>query len=367
VDALRLDAVHAILDASPRTFLEELELAVEERFPERLVHLIPESAANDARLVRRREVGGHGLDAVWNDDFHHALHTLLTGERRGYYCDYGALSQLEDAYRDGFVYSGEYSRFRRRRHGISSRDVPAERFVVFAQNHDQVGNRLVGDRLSASVSLEKLKLAASAVILSPFLPLLFMGEEYGETAPFPYFVSHTDPDLVEAVRRGRREEFAGFEWEGEPPDPQSEDTFRSARLRRELQRTDRGATLRALYRQLLKLRRELAPLARRSKDRMKVVCHERQRVLELSYWSREGAPSQIAVLLHLGDDPVQVDVGLLRGLWRKRLDTAAAEWGGPGATTLERVPVDEATVLSLAPWSAVVLEWDAAAEEAPRP
>jgi maltooligosyltrehalose trehalohydrolase len=150
IDVLRLDAVHAIADASPRTFLEELALHVDERF-RRPRYLIPESAANDARLIRSRELGGYGLHAQWNDDFHHALRVVLTGDKKGYYEDYGELRQLEKAFREGFVYSGEYSRFRRRRHGSSSRNIPPDRFVVYSQNHDQVGNRMRGDRLTESV------------------------------------------------------------------------------------------------------------------------------------------------------------------------------------------------------------------------
>ena len=174
----------------------------------REIFLIAESADNDRRLVRAPDRGGYGLDAQWNDDFHHCLRTLLTGERSGYYRDYGDFNQFVKAYREGFAYSGEYSKFRRRRHGSSSRDLGADRFVVFAQNHDQVGNRMRGDRLSAAVSFEDLKLAAGIVLLSPYLPLLFMGEEYAESAPFPYFISHSDAALIDAVRRGRQSEFA---------------------------------------------------------------------------------------------------------------------------------------------------------------
>jgi len=179
VDALRVDAVHAIMDRSPITFIEQLAEAVKREATrlDRQIYLIAESADNNARLVRERERGGYGLDAQWNDDFHHCLRTLLTGELDGYYRDYGEFYQLLKAYREGFVYSGEYSEFRRRSHGSTSRDIPPRCFVVFAQNHDQVGNRCLGDRLSASVTLEDLKLAAGLTLLSPYIPLLFMGEE----------------------------------------------------------------------------------------------------------------------------------------------------------------------------------------------
>jgi maltooligosyltrehalose trehalohydrolase len=232
IDALRLDAVHAIMDFSARPFLQELAVAVRRSADGlgRRIHLIAESALNDTRLIRTPDLGGFGLDAQWSDDLHHSLHAVLTGERSGYYCDFGEFEQLLKALREGFVYNGQYSVYRKRRHGNSSRSIPSHRLVVFAQNHDQIGNRLQGDRLSRLVPFEALKLAAGIILLSPNLPLLFMGEEYGETAPFPYFVSHSDPALIDAVRRGRRAEFASFGWEGNPPDPQAEKTFRSARL-----------------------------------------------------------------------------------------------------------------------------------------
>ncbi len=230
VDALRLDAVHAIMDSSARPFLGELAERIRAAAGAlgRQVHLIAGSDRNDPRLVRPAGVGGYGLDAVWNDDFHHALHVLLTGEREGYYRDFGRLDQLGRAISGGFVYTGQYSEYRRRRHGAPSDDLEPRRLVVFAQNHDQVGNRMLGERLAALVPFEKLKLAAGVVILSPNIPLLFMGEEYGETAPFQYFVDYSDQGLVEGTRRGRREEFAGFLRKGEPPDPQDEAAFRGA-------------------------------------------------------------------------------------------------------------------------------------------
>jgi maltooligosyltrehalose trehalohydrolase len=203
IDALRLDALHAVVDTSARPFLAELAQAVKEQAGRlgRRVFLMAESDINDVKHLRPREVHGFGLESHWLDDFHHALHTLLTGEDDGYYSDFGSLDHLAKAYQEGFVYSGQYSRFRRRRHGSSACEIRPYRFIAFAQNHDQVGNRLLGERLSRLTSLAGLKLAAAAVILSPFTPLLFMGEEYGETAPFYYFVSHGDPDLIASVRQ----------------------------------------------------------------------------------------------------------------------------------------------------------------------
>src|SRR3989454_9940980 len=187
----------------------------------------------------------------WNDDFHRALHALLTGERSGSYCDFGRVEHLAKAFTEGFVLSGQYSGYRRRRHGNSSRDIPAHRFVVFAQNHDQVGNRMGGERLSQLVSLESLKLAAGIILLSPFVPLLFMGEEYGEKAPFQYFTSHADSNLIEAVRRGRREEFASFQWRGELPDPHDEATFLRAKLNHQLREQGEHKVLVEFYKELI--------------------------------------------------------------------------------------------------------------------
>jgi maltooligosyltrehalose trehalohydrolase len=330
IDALRLDAVHAILDHSPITFLEDLTGAVEgvaERSGRRML-LIAESADNDARLLRPRERGGYSLDGQWNDDFHHALRTLLTGERAGYYKDYGEFSQLAKAYREGFVYTGEYSPFRKRRHGSPSADIAARKFVVFSQNHDQVGNRMRGDRLSETLSLEQLKLAASLVILSPFVPLLFMGEEYGEKAPFPYFVSHSDRELIAAVRRGRREEFASFQWQGEVPDPQDEATFLSAKLRHDLRAGGEHKTLLEFYRELMRLRKSLPALARAEKNATTVTDYSKEKVLAAErHWEND----RVLMLANLDGGRHKVDIPLAPGRWRKVFDSTESRWGGTGS------------------------------------
>ena len=206
LDGLRIDAVHGIFDFSARHLLDELREAVyqQARGLGRRVVVIAESDLNDVRIINPSQKGGYALDAQWNDDFHHALHTLLTKERKGYYQDFGDLNHLAKALGEGFVYSGQYSYFRRRRHGNPSGHLPPAKWVVFSQNHDQVGNRPQGERLSTLISFEALKLAAAMVLLSPNIPLLFMGEEYGEEAPFLYFVSHSDPALIEAIRQGRK-------------------------------------------------------------------------------------------------------------------------------------------------------------------
>ena len=204
LDALRIDAIHSIFDYSTRHILQELTDAVHAQAERlgRLIHVIAESDLNDVRIITPIAEGGFGLDGQWNDDFHHALHTVLTGERRGYYEDFGRLDQLATALKEGFVYSGQRSTFRRRRHGSSSISRPLSQFIVYSQNHDQVGNRAEGGRLSTLVPRDALKVAAAACLLAPNIPLLFMGEEYGETAPFLYFIEHGDPTLVDAVRKG---------------------------------------------------------------------------------------------------------------------------------------------------------------------
>ncbi len=326
IDALRLDALHAILDISPYTFIEDLAAAVHRRAAElgRRIYVIGESSADDARLIRPAEEGGYGLDAQWNDDFHHALHTLLTGEKDGYYQDYSGVRHLAKALREGFAYSGEYSAFRRRRHGTSSRDIPAQRFVVFAQNHDQVGNRAQSERLSRLVPFDSLKLAAGTVVLSPYLPLVFMGEEYGETAPFPYFISHTDPGLVEAVRRGRRAEFAGFGWQGEIPDPQAEATFLQAKIDPERRHQGEHRVLYDFYRELFRLRRQVPALARVSKEGLEVEGDENNKTITLR---RRAADSQVLILYNFSEGVVPVEEAAA-GRWRKLLDSSEGKWLG---------------------------------------
>jgi maltooligosyltrehalose trehalohydrolase len=357
VDALRIDAVHAMLDFSAKPFLQELAEGVQaqaERLNRR-IYLIAESDLNDSRLIRAPEVGGFGLDAQWNDDFHHALHTLLTGERTGYYEDFGEIRHLVKAFRQGFVYSGEYSPYRRRRHGNSSRSLPGHRFVVFAQNHDQVGNRAGGERLSRLVSFEALKLAAGIVLLSPFIPLLFMGEEYGEIAPFEYFVSHSDPGLIEAVRRGRREEFAAFRWQGKPSDPQDESTLLRAKLNPELRYGGDHRILLEFYRELIRLRKQYPALSTLEKEHLEVEGIDAELVLILRRWSET---DEALVVYHLGGDARTFLLPLPTGRWEKTLDSTDERWHGPGERVIGEVTSQGKVALPLAPWSFVLFHRD---------
>ena len=259
-DGLRLDAVHAFVDTSARHFLEQLAEEVDALEVERGRHyaLIAESDLNDPRVVSERSAGGYGLDAQWSDDFHHALHTTLTGEKGGYYADFAGLPDLAKALRDAFVYDGRYAPSRERTHGRAAVGLPNRRFLGYAQNHDQIGNRARGERSSHLTNTGRLKVAAALVLGSPFVPLLFQGEEWGASTPFPYFTDHEDRELGEAVSRGRREEFAGFGWKPEDvPDPQDAATFDRARL-------DWSETEREPHRDLLEWHRRLIALRRKT-------------------------------------------------------------------------------------------------------
>ncbi len=353
IDALRLDAVHAMLDFSTTPFLEELAQTVEARGAElgRQTYLIAESDLNNPRLVRPPEQGGYGLDAQWVDDFHHILHTVLTGEAAGYYEDFGRFEQLAQAWRQGYVYAGQYSPFRRRRHGAATTGVPAWRFVVYSQNHDQVGNRCEGDRLSRLVPFPALKLAAATVLLSPFIPLLFMGEEYGETAPFQYFVSHEDPALAEAVRTGRAAEFGAFTAGGEVPDPQAEATFERSRVNPDLRHEGRHRALWNFYRELIRLRRAQPALANLSQHDQAVVTREAERVLFVHRWA---AGDEVCLVLSFSDAEQTVTLPFPSGRWRKRLDAADEAWGGPGSPTESVIESKSEAQVALAPWACVV-------------
>lgn len=345
MDGLRLDAVHAIRDTSARHFLQELAERTAE-FSERRGRkflLLAESDSNDPRFLRPKEMGGFGLDAQWLDDFHHSLLTLLTEDRNGYYGDYGKVAHYVKAVRDGFVYSGEYSNHRRRRHGASSADRPGSQFVVFARNHDQAGNRMLGERLSKLVSFDALKLAAGAVSLSPFIPLLFMGEEYAEEAPFLYFVSHGDAELIRAVREGRKAEFKAFQWAGEPPDPQAVETFLRSKLDWDRRNHGRGRALREFYRELLRLRRETPALAALDKNSLEIHGREEPRLVLLRRWSAE---SQVFLVMNFDRREAKFNAPPPYGGWKKLLDSADEEWEGSGSFLPELIEKDQPLIIN---------------------
>jgi maltooligosyltrehalose trehalohydrolase len=262
-DGLRLDAVHAFIDLSATHFLEDLASAVAELGRDLGRHLcvIAESDLNDPRVIQAGEAGGYGLTAQWSDDFHHAVHAVLTGEQSGYYSDFGSLADLAKALEHGFIYDGCYSRHRGRPHGRPLASVPKSRLVAAIQNHDQIGNRARGDRLGSLTSVGRLKIAAALLLTGPFVPLLFQGEEWNASTPFLYFTNHPDLNLGRAVSEGRRREFAAFNWVPEDvPDPQDPETFFRSKLRWEERASGKHAELLAWYRRLIELRRQLPAL-----------------------------------------------------------------------------------------------------------
>jgi len=270
IDALRLDAVHALIDDSPRHLLAELSDAVAalERKVRRPLSLIAESDLNDARMVTPTRRGGLGMTAQWDDDVHHALHARLTGERHGYYVSFGDTQTLRRALTEVFVHAGTWSEFRGRVWGAPvPAEVDARRFVVFSANHDQVGNRALGDRPSAVLDDGQQAVSAALVVLGPYTPMLFMGEEWGARTPFQYFTDHAEPELAEAIRRGRAAEFASHGWaevyggEVEVPDPQDRGTFLASKLDWAEREQERHGRLHAWYRDVIRLRHREADIA----------------------------------------------------------------------------------------------------------
>jgi maltooligosyltrehalose trehalohydrolase len=355
IDALRLDAVHAIYDGSSKHILQELAESVHQAATTlgRRIFVIAESELNQARLVERVPEGGYGLDAQWSDDFHHALHALLTGERVGYYQDFGSIHDLAKAFEEGFVYTGQHSAYRGRPHGTSAANLPPERFVVCAQNHDQVGNRMLGERLSALLGFEELKLAAGLLLLSPFLPLLFMGQEWGEPAPFLYFVSHSDADLIQAVRQGRRREFAAFAWQGEVPDPQAQETFERSRIDHSLRESGRHEALVDLYKELIRLRKRIPAIRHRQKNASATI--ELEGDFALAAVRRDDA-NEILLVFHLGEASRIISVPATPGCWEKSIDSADKRWWGAGSEAPSQAISDSQIRLPMAAMSFCVFE-----------
>ena len=291
IDGLRIDAVHSFVDRSAIHFLEQLATEVETlgaTHGRRLV-LIAESDLNDPRIVLPRDCGGFGMDAQWSDDFHHALFTVLSREKlAGYYSDFGAFAQLAKAMEQTFVYDGIFSRYRNRIHGRTARNLSQHRFLGFIQNHDQVGNRAVGDRISQSAGIDRAKIAAALVLLGPFIPMLFQGEEWASTSPFLYFADHGDRELARQVSEGRTREFLAFGWNPATiPDPESYATFQCSKLNwDELPEPAHAATL-DWYRNLIQLRRTTPSLNNGEPGNTKVTYNEEQRWLRVARGSIE--------------------------------------------------------------------------------
>ncbi|HXL91508.1 MAG TPA: malto-oligosyltrehalose trehalohydrolase [Streptosporangiaceae bacterium] len=284
LDGLRLDAVHAMRDTRAVHFLEELAddvQALEARVKRELT-LIAESDLNDPRMVTAGEAGGYGLDAQWSDDFHHAVHATITGERDGYYADFASMAALAKTYTRVFFHDGTWSSFRGRTHGrpVDVLHTPGHRFLGYLQDHDQIGNRAVGDRITADVPADLARVAAGLVLTAPFTPMLFMGEEWAASTPWQYFTDHIDPDLARAVADGRRKEFAAYGWATEDvPNPQDETTFLNSKLDWPERHREPHASMLSWYRELIALRHARPELTDSRLDRITVQYDEQARWL----------------------------------------------------------------------------------------
>ncbi|MGG6298244.1 malto-oligosyltrehalose trehalohydrolase [Leptolyngbya sp. AN02str] len=356
IDALRLDAVQAIYDFGAKHFLWELadEVAALSQELQRSLYLIAESDLNDPRLIRPVEQGGYNLNAQWSDDFHHSLHSLLTGERSGYYSDFGTCADLAKAYEHTFVYDWKFSEFRQRCHGVPCDDRPMHQFVVCIQNHDQVGNQPFGQRLGQLISFERVKLGAAAMLLSPYLPLIFMGEEYGETAPFTYFISHGDPDLVQAVREGRKREFREFHVQSDPPDAAAIDTFLQCKLDWSLRDQGNHQILLNWYRQLIQLRQTHPVLRTRDRECIQAIADDDNKTVVVRRWSKSRQQTgELVFAMNFNSEPVTLALPI-RGKAAKYLDSAHETWAGPGTQTPSILSPKQ--TLTLAPSSVVLYE-----------
>jgi maltooligosyltrehalose trehalohydrolase len=324
IDGLRLDAVHEFVDRSAVHFVEQLSdevRALSKKLGRRLV-LIAESDLNDPRVLKPCEVGGYGMDAQWSDDFHHALFAVIHsgGGEKGYYVDFGSVAKLAKALTKTFVQDGTYSKYRGRNHGRPVDDLSPHQFLGYIQNHDQVGNRAIGDRVAQIAGMDRAKVAAGIVLTAPFIPMLFQGEEYAASTPFQYFADHEDPEMARSVKEGRRGEFEAFGWNPEDiPDPENVETFRRSKLRWDEVHQGRHEEMYMWYRTLIALRRGSASLNDGTPGQTKVSFDEEKHWLVIE----RGA---VTVMGNLGTEPVELDnPGRLALVLRSRVDVEAAE------------------------------------------
>jgi maltooligosyltrehalose trehalohydrolase len=349
LDGLRLDAIHMVFDTNATHLWQEMHTAVKRLSQQvgRPLHLIAESDLNNPKVVTAPETGGYGFDAQWLDDFHHALYALLHDDGKVRYEDYsGGIAPLAKAYAEGFVLTGNYVSFRKRRHGASSAGIPGNRFVVFTMNHDQVGNRVHGDRLSVLLDFSRLKLAAAAILLAPYIPMLFMGEEYADDTPFYYFVSFTNPELVEAVRRGRKEELGRFLAGGEPEDPAAESTFQKSILQWHRRQEGRHATMLRWHKALLDIRRTYITPGHFERGTTQVLTFGEAGI---ALYSRERDTPWLA-LLNFSSHPATIPTEGIS--WQKLLDSTDPEWSEH--TTSPSHPPITTKHITVAPLSASV-------------
>ncbi|GLU52104.1 malto-oligosyltrehalose trehalohydrolase [Dyadobacter frigoris] len=341
IDALRMDAVHAIKDFSPVHILQEIKEQVDflEQQNGRCHYLIVELDLNDTRFINPTYKGGFGMSSQWIDEFHHSLRVSSGQEKSGYYSDFNGIKSLAKSYQDAYVYDGAYSDHRKKKFGMKAKENGGEQFVVFSQNHDHVGNRMFGERTSELVSFDMQKLMAGAVLVSPFLPLLFMGEEYSETGRFQYFVSHTDPELAEAVRKGRKREFRAFHMAGEAPDPMGEEAFLNSKLHWELADKAPHKTMLAYYKKLIEIRKRKSALYVLNRKDGHVECLEDKGVIVLQ---RQHKNQNVICLMNFSNQPREVNVAVYSPVWHKLIASSDVLWNGsedlpetiPGEITL---------------------------------
>ena len=354
IDVLRCDAIHAIFDFGAIHFWElahqkvkQLEDKIGRRF-----YLIAESDLNNPKVIKMPEQGGYGFDAQWLDDFHHALYTLVNPSDKQRYYDFGSINQLVKSYNEGFVHSGEWVKFRKKKFGASSANIPGDKFVIFIQNHDQIGNRAYGERLCMLVDFEKLKMAAAAVLLAPYIPMLFMGEEYAEESPFLYFVSHTDKQLIQAVQEGRKKEFEDFGFGEHTPDPQDENTFIQSILHWHKRNKGHHKIILAWHKELIRIRKIVASLNEFEKRNMQAkVINEKSFVL---YRHSAGMEESTACFFNFSEDEVEFIASFTQPA-NKILDSKDHQWmKEPEKSQLHPDRITNNQPLSLKPSSVVV-------------
>jgi maltooligosyltrehalose trehalohydrolase len=321
IDGLRIDAVHMAFDSGAVNFWELMHGKINrlQQSIGRPLYTIAESDLNSPKIVKGPEAGGFGFTAQWLDDFHHALYVLLDTKGKNRYADFGLMEQLAKAYTDGFVHSGEYVTFRKRKHGASSAGVRGDKFVIFNLNHDQVGNRVRGERLCMLVDKQRLKIAAAAIFLAPYIPMLFMGEEYADESPFFYFVSHSDKELIKAVQAGRKKEFENYKWSAEPPDPQDEETFNASKLRWTKKSEGKHREILEWHKQLITLRQSHPVLRNFNKNDIRAYVIGQEGIV--LHRDDENGLQQLLCVFNFSEKPVEARLPKVANGWKKILDS----------------------------------------------
>lgn len=354
IDGIRVDAIHMMFDDSAIHFWELVNQKVKEseQILGRRFYRIAECDYNSPKVTRSPETGGFGFDAQWLDDFHHALYVCIHPEGKERYEDFGRIEQLAKAYKDGFVHSGEFVRFRKRRHGASSAGITGEKFVAFNQNHDQTGNRVKGERLSALVDLNRQKLASAALLFSPYVPMLFMGEEYGEDNPFFYFISHSDNNLINAVREGRKKEFENYKWNSEPPDAQDITTFNRSKPDWKKRNTGKYAVMLGWTKELIKLRKTKKALCNTDKSGLFLYVEKAHGLTLLRQSSDE--QDYLACFFNFSDTNLIFNVPAHSARWIKILDSGEELWNenNKGTHPMPEL-LDADGQVDIMPWSVV--------------